>query len=441
MTATGRPGLLIVDDDELILSLLSAELADDFNIVGARERSEVAQSLLQLGEPPACALIDLGLPPHTDNPREGFALLRELVTTTPGCAVIVVSGQNEQEHGKLARTLGAIDYVAKPCDAETIRRALSRALSAQAAVSGETGLLGHSTPITSLQRQLRQFAPAPYPVLVEGESGTGKELAARALHAASARNGKFVALNCAALPEQLFESNLFGARRGAFTDATRDLPGHVATAQGGTLFLDEIGELPLTVQPKLLRLLENGEYQRVGDAEPQIADVRVIAATNRPLRQSVRTGSFREDLYHRLSVLVITMPALRELGDDRMILLEHFRAQATSHAGTPPFELDDDAQALWHRYSFPGNVRELRNIVTRLQIVHPGMTVDHATLNAELLDTSTRTNLDHLLDADARSHARAMRTQTGSDEQAASQLGISVTRLRELLADDDAAVD
>lgn len=432
--SSDRPGLLIVDDDELILSLLSQELADDYDVVGARERGEVAQSLLQLGRPPACALIDLGLPPHTDNPREGLALLRELGASTPHCAVIVISGQNEHEHGKLARTLGAIDYVAKPCDAETIRTALGRALATQAASTTQTGILGQSTLITSLQRQLRQFAPAPYPVLIEGESGTGKELAAKALHTASERSGKFVALNCAAIPEQLFESNLFGARRGAFTDATQDLPGHVATAAGGSLFLDEISELPLAVQPKLLRLLENNEYVRVGDAEAKIAEVRVLAATNHSLQQAVCAGTFREDLYHRLSVLVITTPPLRELGSDREVLLNHFRSQVAEHAGTPEFTLDKAAAKLWHSYAFPGNVRELRNIVTRLQITHPGMTVTAKLLAAQLLDTPAATSLENLLATDARKHAQASIASENNEQAAAAKLGISVNKLRQLLA-------
>jgi two-component system nitrogen regulation response regulator GlnG len=340
--------------------------------------------------------------------------------------------------------LGALDYVAKPCDATTIRDALARARSTQAANQDHSGLIGHSTPIARLARQVRQFAPAPYPVLLEGESGTGKELAAQALHSESGRAGKFVAINCAAVPEQLFEATLFGARKGSYTGANADTPGHLAAAQEGTLFLDEISDLPMAMQPKLLRLLENNEYLRVGDAMPSLADVRVIAAANRPLRNAIRTGGFREDLYHRLSVLVITTPPLRELGDDRMELLDHFRSQAASSADSEPFALDEKATDIWNRYHFPGNVRELRNIVARLQVTHPGMTVTAQIMQEQLLDVAPATfsrTLEDLLAADARNHARAALDATGNLAAAASRLGIHPDHLQELLDQPSAGRD
>ena len=432
-----RPSLLIVDDDDLILELLTQELSYDYDVVSATERPEVGQRLLQLGDPPACALVDLGLPPHTDNPREGLALIRELTASAPSCAIIVMSGQNEQQYGKIARTLGAIDFVSKPCDPDTIRETIERALKSQTSSTDEMGILGHATPIANLRRQLRQFGSSTYPVLISGESGTGKELAAKALHAASNRSGKFIALNCAGIPEHLFESNLFGAKRGSYTDATSDIPGHVVAAEGGTLFLDEIGDLPLSMQPKLLRLLENNEFLSIGDSAPKIADVRIIAATNSPLQVAIKQKQFRADLYHRLSVLVINTPALRTLGDDRNLLLETIREQIAKSSSLPPFTFDDDAQNIWNKYGFPGNVRELRNIVTRLQINYPGTTITKQMLDDELLTTSdSAASLDSLLEADARSHARSARSQTSSDQEAASQLGISVKRLQQLINED-----
>lgn len=443
-TAPGstQPRLLIVDDDELILSLLIEELSDDYDVIGARQRSDVPQALRQLGAEPTCALVDLGLPPHADGPREGLALVRELVATVPACAIIVMSGQSEEEHGKVARTLGAFDFVAKPCDADTIRTVLHRARSFHTNDSDPSGLLGSSASLARLLRQLRQFGPAPYPVLVEGESGTGKELAARALHRESGLPGNFVALNCAAMPEQLFEASLFGARRGSYTGATADMPGHLEAAREGTLLLDEIGDLPPILQPKLLRLLENDEYLRLGDSQPRHADVRIVAATNRSLREAVRHGAFRQDLYHRLSVLVVTTPPLRELGDDCMVLLEHFRAQAAATAGTQPFSLDAEATSTWRNYRFPGNVRELRNIVFRLQVTQPSTAVTATTLVAELLAPlpSATGNLEHLLETDARAHARAALNSTGSRARAASRLGIHPDRLEQLLDDPPASL-
>lgn len=429
----GKPGLLVVDDDELILELLIEELRDDYDVIGARTRAEVKQALRQLGRPPSCALVDLGLPPHTNSPREGLALVRELVAAEPECAVIVVSGQDEEEHGKVARTLGAAEYVSKPCDATQIRSALDRAGATRVASAAAHGLMGESAAIARLQRQVRQFADAPYPVLIEGESGTGKELVARALHRESGRTGKFVALNCAAVPEQLFEATLFGSRRGSYTGATADSVGLVGASDGGTLFLDEIGDMHVDLQPKLLRTLETGEYYRVGDSKPSVADIRVTAATNRPLLGAAGHGRFREDLYHRLSVLTIRTPSLRETGDDRILLLGHFRDASAEKSGTKPFELDKDATGLWLDYPFPGNVRELRNVVARLQVKHPGTVVSKGDLGDELLLKPSSGTLEDLLASDARKHAKNALAQHGDHAVAASKLGIEEDRLLDLL--------
>ena len=438
-----KPGLLVVDDDDLILELLIDEFRDDYDVIGARTRSEVSQALRQLGKPPSHALVDLGLPPHTDSPREGLALVRELVAAEPDCAVIVISGQDEDEHGKVARTLGATDYVSKPCDAAQIRSALDRASAARSANAGMHGLLGESAAISRLQRQVRQFADAPYPVLIEGESGTGKELVAHALHRASGRTGKFTALNCAAVPEQLFEPTLFGSRRGSYTGSTSDSIGLVKASDGGTLFLDEIGDMSVELQPKMLRTLETGEYYRVGDSKPSVADIRVIAATNRPLLGGFGASRFREDLYHRLSVLAIKTPSLRELGDDRVLLLESFRESSAERSGSDPFSLDEDAVALWMEYAFPGNVRELRNVVARLQVKHPGATVTKEDLADELLLVPSTSRgdgtLEELLASDAQAHVRDAVAKYGSHAAAASNLGISEDRLRELLGGDAVA--
>jgi two-component system nitrogen regulation response regulator GlnG len=226
-------------------------------------------------------------------------------------------------------------------------------------------------------------------VLIEGESGSGKELAAEALHRLSARNPRaYLALNCAAISPNLVEPTLFGQAKGAFTGAVGSRAGYFEEAGDGTLFLDEIGELPLDLQPKLLRVLENGQYQRVGETQQRVSRARVIAATNRDLKREVREGRFRADLYHRLSVFTISVPPLREMGADRLLLLDHFRLRYAQAGSGSSFTLTPDAQACWAAYHFPGNVRELRNIVIRLLAKHDGRPISRSDLEAELDTTS-----------------------------------------------------
>jgi two-component system nitrogen regulation response regulator GlnG len=279
-------------------------------------------------------------------------------------------------------------------------------------------------------------------VLIEGESGSGKELVAKRLHRLSPRAGRpYFSLNCAAISPQLVEPTLFGYVKGAFTGAQANKSGFFEDAADGTLFLDEIGELPLDMQAKLLRVLENGEYQRVGETQRRTARCRVIAATNRDLRRAVREGAFRADLYHRLSVFTLSVPPLRELDQDKLLLLEHFRHNA--------FELDEAATARWMRYDFPGNVRELRNIVIRLAAKYPGQRLSVAELEPELdlqsvvaekaslvdeavrqLERGGQFDLDQTLKAWERSYIEAaLRLTRGNVSQAAKLLGINRTTL------------
>jgi DNA-binding NtrC family response regulator len=239
--------------------------------------------------------------------------------------------------------------------------------------------------VEKLRQQISQFANAPFPVLIEGESGSGKELVATALHRLSQRAAHpFLALNCAAISPNLVEPTLFGYAKGSFTGATTARSGYFEDAKDSTLFLDEIGELPLELQAKLLRVLENGEYQRVGETQSRVSNARVVAATNRDMRQEIRAGRFRADLYHRLSVFTINVPPLRDLGDDKRVLLDHYREFYARQAHTNPFELDADAMKAWLDYGFPGNARELRNIVIRLTTKHGGRRVTAAELQPEL---------------------------------------------------------
>jgi DNA-binding NtrC family response regulator len=388
-SSRAKPDLLIVDDDPLISDTLNFVLSRDFNVYVADSRDQMKSLLRQLDTAPKLALVDLGLPPTPHRPDEGFKLISELIAYSPSIKILVLSGQSDETNAKHARTLGAIDFIAKPCEPAVIKAQLLKALEITDAELGAAPeafkLIGASMQMEKLRQQIDQYANAPFPVLIEGESGSGKELVASSLHARSARSAKpYLALNCAAISPTLVEPTLFGYAKGAFTGATTSRSGYFEDASDGTLFLDEIGELPLELQAKLLRVLENGEYQRVGETQSRKSNARVIAATNRDLRQEVRGGRFRADLYHRLSVFTIGVPPLRDLGDDKRLLLDHFREFYAKQAHCAPFDLDKRGVQAWLDYGFPGNVRELRNIVIRLTTKHAGQSVTSEQLQAEL---------------------------------------------------------
>ena len=387
-----KPLLLIVDDDPLISETLSFTMSTAFEIITSHSRSHCTQLLRQLRRIPELALIDLGLPPLPHRPDEGFALISDLLNLSPEIKIVVLSGQNDAGNARRARSLGAADFVAKPCSPDELHQVLQRALSYRSletrrpADDSKSPLVGHSPAIEKLRVQVQQYADSPFPVLIEGESGSGKEIVASScLHHDTKRSGKpFYALNCAAISPNLVEPTLFGYAKGAFTGANAAKAGYFEDAADGTLFLDEIGELPLDLQPKLLRVLENGEYQRVGETQKRMSRARIIAATNRDLRKEIRSGNFRADLYHRLSVFSISVPPLREMEDDKTLLLEHFRQRYAGQSQLPPFQLSNEALQLWSSYHFPGNVRELRNIVIRLTAKYPGQIVQAGALEAEL---------------------------------------------------------
>jgi DNA-binding NtrC family response regulator len=453
----GNPlSLLIVDDDPLIAETLGFYLEKDFRVAIAGDRSQAMAWLRSQAVPPDLALVDLGLPPTPHRPEEGFALISELLASAPKTRIVVLSGQNDSANARHARALGALEFVAKPVAPDRLRALLLRLVEIRAEPSpdGDLPLLGESPPMQKLRLQLRQYADAPFPVLIEGESGSGKELAAAALHRLSARHAQpYLTVNCAAIAPTLVEAALFGHAKGAFTGSTGARSGFFEEAGSGTLLLDEVGELPLELQPKLLRVLENGEYQRVGETQTRKSLARVIAATNRDLKNEVRQGRFRADLYHRLSVFTITLPTLREMGNDRLILLDHFRRQIARQLNQPAFSLNTEAERLWLGYAFPGNVRELRNIVIRLAARYPGQTIDAATLAEEfdphlpvsqpadreaMIESASRTltermgqfSLDALLQSWEEAYIEAARRlANGNMSQAARLLGIQRTTL------------
>ncbi len=384
------PALLIVDDDPLIRDSLRLALADSFEIFLAENRSQAIKQLRDMTAPPQLALIDLGLPPTPHRPEEGFRLIAALLTHAPNIKIVVLSGQDQETHARHARTLGAVDFIAKPCTPANIKTQLNNALFIQSSEAGAAdenmlGIVGQSPPMQAMRSQILLYATTPYPVLIEGESGSGKELVAAALQRQNQNSrAPFIVFNCAAISPQLLEAALFGHAKGAFTGANQAQNGFFEDAGDGILFLDEIGELPLELQAKLLRVLENGEFQRVGETTTRKSHARIIAATNRDLRLAVRDGQFRLDLYHRLNVFTIHVPPLRELGADKLLLLNHFRDFYAAQIKRPKFELDASALKAWESYPFPGNTRELRNIIIRLSTKYPGLIVNASQVEAEL---------------------------------------------------------
>jgi DNA-binding NtrC family response regulator len=476
-----RPKLLIVDDDALIADGLAYALREHFLVQTAEHRAAAMMLLRESRFAPDIALIDLGLPPMSNRPDEGFRLVTDLLSWSSTLPILVLSGQNEQSNAKRARALGATELIPKPCEPSHLRDRLLAALthvngSAQAQTSGATPALRHedalnsgfskrtiigdSLPIIKLRGQIALYAAPIFPVLIEGESGCGKELVAVALHALSPRaNAPRLALNCAAISPNLVEPTLFGYAKGAFTGAAQAKSGFFEDAENGTLFLDEIGELPLDIQPKLLRVLENGEFSRVGETQVRVAKARVVAATNRDLKAEVRAGRFRADLYHRLSVLSIAVPPLRELADDKHLLLDFFGQQIAKIHNAPRFSLSDAARSAWASYSFPGNVRELRNIVIRLTAVYGGREVNEAQLSeefsldmeqtsvnndvntaaihkyADLITQTENFSLDaHLSKIELEFIDSAMTLAGGNMSQTAKLLGVSRTTLYSRLA-------
>lgn len=383
-----KPLLLLVDDDPLIIDSLSLVLQKKFNLLTADSRKQTDTLLHSLSEFPVIALIDLGLPPRPHSPDEGFALINDLIGLNRHIKILVLSGQDEQINIQRALAIGATDFIPKPCDVGLLNSRLDYQLMMLEAELAEIDdkkheiILGESPAIKTLKSLIGQFADSPFPVLIEGESGSGKELVAESLHYHSARSrAPFLTINCAAFTSDLLEAQLFGHSKGAYTGAVSDKRGFFEEAGEGTLFLDEIGELPRDLQSKLLRVLENGEFYRVGETNIRVSRVRIIAATNRDLKDAVRSNRFRQDLYHRLSVLTINVPPLRERSEDCLYLLRHFQELYTVPAG--PFELTAESVKLLKQYSFPGNVRELRNIVIRLGAKYPGMKITPDKLEPE----------------------------------------------------------
>ncbi|MGL4409296.1 MAG: sigma-54-dependent transcriptional regulator [Zoogloea sp.] len=390
------PSLLIVDDETALLKSLTFALEEEgFTVYGAATAGEGLAEALRLK--PDLMLLDLRLPDMS-----GLDLLERWPAGEPRPQTIMISAHGDTRAAVRAVKMGANDYLTKPFDLDELLHCIHTALERtrmaceidfhrQEALRN-TGIVGASPAIDALGQTIQRVAASGATrILVLGESGTGKTLVAKAIHSGSPRaGGPFIEINCASLPEQLIEAELFGAEKGAYTGAHQRRVGLVALADQGTLFLDEIGELPLALQAKLLHFLENGTYRPVGGGRSQTADVRVIAATNRDLAGEVQDGRFREDLFYRLNVITLTVPPLRERGDDILHLAQHCAHQCAAEEHVTPIRFGEESAALMRAYAWPGNVRQLKNLVERLTILHPGQTITRAHLPAEILrDAST----------------------------------------------------
>ena len=373
--------LLIVEDDLALQKQIKWSL-DRFESVTASDRES---ALVQFRRhQPAVVTMDLGLPPDPDSVSEGFRLLEQLIELDPNVKVIVLTGQNDQANALRAIALGAYDFFAKPFEPEllglTIDRALrlfdlqteNQRLQTLHQPDALSGLLTRDPEMLRIGRLIERVASSSATVMLLGESGTGKEVLAQGLHQASKRSGKFVAINCAAIPEALLESELFGYERGAFTGATKTTIGKIETANGGTLMLDEIGDLPHPLQAKLLRFLQERKVERIGGRQEIPVDVRVVCATHQNLKTQIAENRFREDLFYRLAEIVVDIPPLRQRMGDAMLLAHAFLRRFSQEQKRPAMSFSEEALRAIEGHVWPGNVRELQSAIRRAVIISEG---------------------------------------------------------------------
>jgi two-component system NtrC family response regulator len=445
--------LLLVDDDTGLLRQLRWAFSDH-KVFPAGTRQEAIDFVKR--EPIPVAIVDLGLPPDPDGASEGLATLTEILAIAPATKVVIATGNETREHALRAIALGAYDFYQKPIDIDVLQLIVSRAermfeledenrrLAEVAQTSPVDGIIASSPEMLRVLRNLEKIAPTDVTVLLLGESGTGKELLAQAVHKMSGRSGRpFVPINCAAIPETLLESELFGYEKGAFTGALRQNIGRIESADHGTLFLDEIGDVPLPMQVKLLRFLQDQVVERVGGRKPIQVNVRIVCATNQDLDRLMAEGRFREDLYYRLNEVTVRVPPLRERLGDRVVLASFFLRRFASEYGRPVRGFSSAALAAINDYPWPGNVRELENRVKRAVVM-----ADAALLSPSDLSLSAQEEESQSLGIRA-ARARAERevlqlalAQAGSNlSKAAKLLGISRPTLYDLMQQHQIGLD
>ena len=440
-----RLQILVLDDDANQANLLVETLQRMGHVAQASTKAREALELVRQ-QSPHLVITDLRMPE-----MDGLAFLKAVKETDPDVEVLLITAYASVSSAVAAIRLGALDYLEKPVEIPMLSakiasiqtrvglRAENRTLRTQldTVLSGRTPI-GESDAFKRVLAQLDRAAESDAPVLLQGESGTGKEILARRLHERGKRaTGPFIPINCSAIPENLVESEFFGHVKGAFTGADHPRPGRIEDAEGGTLFLDEIGELPLSLQPKLLRVIQDGEFTRLGSNKRQRADVRWVAATNRDLSQMIREGAFREDLYYRLAVLPMTIPPLRERRDDIPLLLRSIMAIKSRAYKTPERLFTPEALALLSSYRWPGNIRELENVLERLILLVPGDTIDVQDLPREIGEIyETPANLprgrleERVAALERQCPIEALQTSRGNQSEAARNLGIHERTLR-----------
>ncbi len=453
MSNTQAAPLLIVEDDLALQKQIKWSL-DRFESVTASDRES---ALVQFRRhQPAVVTMDLGLPPDPDSVSEGFRLLEQLLALDGNVKVIVLTGQNDQANALRAIALGAYDFFAKPFDPELLGLTIDRAfrlfelqaenqrLQTLHQPDALSGLLTRDPAMLRTCRLIEKVASSDATVLLLGESGTGKEVLAQGLHQASKRSGKFVAINCAAIPEALLESELFGYERGAFTGATKTTIGKIETANGGTLMLDEIGDMPHPLQAKLLRFLQERKIERIGGRQEIAVDVRVVCATHQDLPALIAGQRFREDLYYRLAEIVVNIPPLRQRQGDAVLLAQAFLRRFAQDQRRGSLAFTDDATAAIEAHRWQGNVRELLNVVRRAVIMVDGSRVTAADLGlGSAMDGDAGAALGAAADVDLRRVRETAERQAilsalartdGNIVKAAELLGVSRPTLYDLMS-------
>jgi two-component system NtrC family response regulator len=444
MTETRRPLLIVEDDPELQKQMRWA--FDRYETVVASDRESAIAQMRRCE--PAVVTMDLGLPPHPDDSSEGLLLLEEINAFAPDTKVIVLTGQNDRVNALKTIALGAHDFCTKPFEPEilawTIDRAFrvhelqeeNRRLQTANAAGGMSGFMTRDPEALRVCRTIEKVAPASATVLIQGESGTGKELLARALHdLSSRRDQRFVAINCAAIPETLLETELFGYEKGAYTGAAKRTFGKFEIASGGTLFLDEVGDLPMALQAKLLRFLQERVIERIGGREEIAIDVRIVCATHQSLKDHIVSGRFREDLYYRIAEIVVEIPPLRARKGDAALLAHSFVHRFAAEQRRGAMTLLPDAIAAIEAHAWPGNVRELENVIKRAVIMADGLTINAADLGMGLADAEPAIlNLRRVReDAEKDAVLRVLGRVNGNYSKAAELLGVSRPTLYDLM--------
>jgi len=447
MTALNTP-LLIVEDDLALQKQIKWTL-DRFESVAASDRES---ALLQVRRhQPAVVTMDLGLPPDADSVSEGFRLLEQILDIEPATKVIVLTGQNDQANALRAVSLGAYDFLAKPFEPDVLNLTVERAyrlaelqaenrrLQALQQPDALAGLITRDAEMLRISRTIERVASSNATVLLLGESGTGKEVLAQGVHTASKRAGRFVAINCAAIPENLLESELFGYEKGAFTGAGKTTPGKIETAHNGTLMLDEIGDLPHSLQAKLLRFLQQRTIERLGGRSEIPVDVRVVCATHQDLKNLIGEGRFREDLYYRLAEIVVNIPPLRARTGDPVLLSHAFLRRFAQEQRRGTMNFTEDAVHAIEKHPWPGNVRELLNAIKRASIMADGDRLSCEDLglpnpSAEPGSTTSDLDLRTVREAAERQAIVAALARTnGNIVKASEMLGVSRPTLYDLM--------